>query len=140
MIQTSRTDDKLRRSIHAAWGGCVLAWLCIIHLGCGSGEYTPGNDDMIAEAVSHISDAAAEPESFQALFVDGTAPPEAQRKRYRKYTFDAADVAVAGDTATVQVSIISPFDDQSVGEAEWTCARAAGQWRLQNAPLPDSLP
>lgn len=118
---------------------CCTLMHCLLLGGCGPGEYEPTSEDRVTEAVSNVADAAGDPTSFQELFADGAAPPEDQRTAYGKYSFDAIDIAIVDGTATVKVDIISPFDDKSVGESTWTCTQVAGQWRLQSAPMPESL-
>jgi hypothetical protein len=139
MISQSRTDDRRRRSRGAAWGRLAIAWLCLVQCACSSGDYEPDHADLVTEAVSNVSDAAGHADSFRAAFVEGAAPPEEQRRQYGRYSYDATDVAIVSDKATVRVIIISPFDDQKVGEAEWTCEFKAGKWRMQKASLPASL-
>jgi hypothetical protein len=123
------------------WRAIVLATmaLCGVVSGCGDGVHVPDQEELVGDAVSHMADASATPESFAALFATGAVPAEKERPRYRQYSYKAAAPKVTGETATAEVSIISPFTDQPVGSAEWTFVKQQGKWLLQSAPLPAEL-
>lgn len=107
--------------------------------GCRSATHVPNDEEKVNELVSHVADAASSSASFTALFAPGAAPNEQERARYGKFSYRAPDASISGDNATATVDIISPFTDQPVGNAEWTCVKQNGQWLLQTAPLPADL-
>lgn len=114
----------------------IFACLPIAALGCGSGEAEPSAADDIAGKVADVSDASFDKQRFEALFVAGTAPPDAQRQRYRIYMFRTGDVDFAGDSATAKVEIEEGTSGKIEGEFDWTLRREADTWKFTAAPLP----
>ncbi len=104
--------------------------------GCGApetGESTEG--DQVSALVSEVSDAAGTAEGFQALFAQGSAPPEEKRPDYNKLMFTATDVSISGDTAEAAVRV-EDFSNNVKGEVTWKAKRQGQGWVLTDAPLP----
>jgi len=104
--------------------------------GCGStddGESTEA--DRVSALVSDVSDAASRPDAFRALFVDGSAPHDAQRAQYKNYMYLATNVDIEGDEATVEV-LVEDGGDNTIGTVTWTARRQNNAWKLDSVALP----
>lgn len=95
----------------------------------------PTNIEQVMAAVSNLSDAARDSESFDSLFVDGAAPADAERLRYSTFLFNMDQPTVIGETAKVNVQFTNA-QGEDLGIKEWVFVFDAGQWMIQSAPLP----
>ena len=78
---------------------------------------------------------------FEGLFVEGAAPPIAERSKYGPpMWFElAADPEISGDTATLTVNVLKVDENANrevVGETKWTGVKVDGEWLLKDVPLP----
>jgi hypothetical protein len=106
--------------------------------GCG-GSPAATSDQMLRGLISAVHGAAFQTGSFQALFVAGEAPKDAERARYTKYTFEIKSSSVSGDAATITVVVRDLKDNKELGETEWTAAKVGNEWKLKSAPLPSGV-
>jgi hypothetical protein len=102
-------------------------------VGCGGGGATSSDDELVMEAISNLSDAARERESFQELFIAGRVPNDAQRQRYSQCLVRMEPPVVLGHSATAEVQVTI---DGRESVQQWTFARENGVWKIQDAPLP----
>lgn len=125
-----------RLPVPARWPAVVL--LVAVLEGCGGGQPEATHKDRLAGLVSGVADAAGQPDAFQALFVDGAAPPDAERANYESYMYSVTSAKISGDSATATVEVRRVADGQVLGTVQWAAARAEdGGWRLESAPLPE---
>jgi hypothetical protein len=124
---------RFARTIFLAAMLLAPLWLA----GCG-GSPAATKDQMLLGLVSSVPGAAREAGAFQCLFVEGEAPKDAQRARYAKYSFEIKSSSVSGDAATITVVVKDRAGNNTLGEAEWTAAKAGNEWKLKSAPLPDA--
>lgn len=130
-LSSPRPLGKLLIALAAAAGLAALA-------GCGGPQTGESTDaDQVSALVSELADAARTAERFQALFAEGTAPPEEQRPAYNKLMFfaTASDVRISGDTAEVAVRV-EDFNNNPKGNVTWKAKRQGQGWVLTEAPLP----
>lgn len=126
-----------RRFVQLVIGAAAAAALALLP-GCGGPETGESTDaDQVSALVSELADAARTAESFQALFAEGTAPPEERRPAYNKLMFfaTASDVSISGDTAEVAVRV-EDFNNNHKGNVTWKAKRQGQGWVLTEAPLP----
>ncbi len=135
----------MNSSLRAAACMVGLSLVMVVVVGCDPG--TSGGPDTsdkrkiqrLFDSVSRAAQFAAhQPEDFEQLFVAGAAPAESEVPRYAKTFFYANSVSVSGDTATVEVKVVTREDDLD-RLAQWTLVREEESWKIKDAPLPDSL-
>jgi hypothetical protein len=115
--------------------------------GCGGRDVPTLNETQFVEAVvTSVGDAAGDEAAFKSIFVDGSAPEN--RAQY----FSAAitlvgEAVVDGDNATATVKVAQgnaesegaeavKSEEVADGEVTWKLQKVAGEWKLQDAPLP----
>lgn len=103
-----------------------------VNIGCNS---KPSNEEQVNVALANLSDAALDPEAFQLFFVDGMAPDDSERPRYREYFYEMGSPAVSGNSATAGVRITNAAGEV-VAETTWDFSKVDEQWKIGNAPLP----
>lgn len=123
--------------------GLTISVVC----GCGGRDVPTLNETQVVEAVvTSVGDAAGDEAAFQSIFVDGSAPEN--RAQY----FSAAislvgEPVVDGDSATATVKVAQgssesegagaiKSEEVADGEVTWKLQKVAGEWKLQDAPLP----
>ena len=111
----------------------AVLFTAAIIVGCG--DPGPTDIEQVMATISDLSDAARDAEFFRSLFVDGTAPVDAERVSYSKYIFNMDEPTVTGETAKVNVQVTNAQGDV-LGTQEWVFLFDAGQWKIQRAPLP----
>ncbi len=111
----------------------AVLFTAAIIVGCG--DPGPTDIEQVMSTISDLSDAARDDEFFRSLFVDGTAPVDAERVLYSKYIFNMDEPTVTGETAKVNVKVTNAEGDV-LGTKEWVFLFDAGQWKIQRAPLP----
>ena len=111
----------------------AVLFTAAIIVGCG--DPGPTDIEQVMATISDLPDAARDVESFHTLFVDGTAPVDAERVSYSKYIFNMDEPTVSGETAKVNVQVTNAQGDV-LGTQEWVLLFDAGQWKIQRAPLP----
>lgn len=117
----------------------ALLLLTILAPGCSQPDdqdRTYSDAEKIA-GMAELNDVAGNPEDFKAAFVEGSAPDETQRLRYKGLGFRASDVDVSGDSATMTVTLIDMATGEDKAEMPWTAQKVGDQWKLKDAPLPD---
>ena len=132
------TRKKALRLVHVVCG-TLLCSLATVLAGCGGGgqtEYVETEEGNVRLALSDVSGAASDPQTFRAMFVEGAAPPDSERAKYSPYMYRAKSIEIEGSTATAMVEVEDGNTSQIVGEVEWTLVLQGGQWKLQTAPLP----
>ncbi len=75
-------------------------------IGCGDPDTTDA--EQVNVTIANLSDAALDPDSFQSFFVDGSAPGESQRHRYREYFYEMDPPDISGNSATRRVKKLGP--------------------------------
>jgi len=85
------------------------------------------------EAVSNLSDAARDQETFRELFVDGKAPDSGRLDDYARCLVNMEPPQVDGLFATAEVRVTI---DGRESTHQWSFARTDGVWKIQEAPLP----
>ena len=86
----------------------LLVSLALALAGCGGGgqtEFDETEEESVKLALSDVSGAASDPQAFRDLFVEGAAPPDAERSRYRSFMFITSKVTIEGGSATATVQI-----------------------------------
>jgi hypothetical protein len=110
--------------------------------GCGGpdGHSPPAPDfgsadgKQIAELVSELNEAKANPQRFRAVFA---APAPTNGKAYDAFNFDVSGrPTVSGAQATATVKVRSDADQSERGEKEWTFVKEGDKWKIKDAPLP----
>ena len=101
----------------------------------GCGESVPNDADELNVTIANLSDAAADPDSFQSFFVDGSAPDKSKRHRYRDYFYEMSPPEISGDRATAVVRIMNSTG-KVLDEKTWTFSKVGKQWKIRDAPLP----
>lgn len=128
-------NDGTRHAM--VWGAWILTSLM---MGCevGGRQQVSTSEDMSARlAISNISDNMGNPEKFRALFVEGSAPDEATRKRFEAYEFSAVKVSVTdNNTATAQMELTDNATAEILDPIEWTLEKVGGVWKIKTSPLP----
>ncbi|WP_166825718.1 hypothetical protein [Thalassoroseus pseudoceratinae] len=118
----------------------------------GCGDNVRGSLDeteQVTAAILALGDAAGGgPETFQTLFVAGSAPEN--RKDYATAIFEVVgEPDVSGDTGTATVSVTRGYGDSQAGdsvkgnsassaapaEVQWTLQKVENEWKLKSAPL-----
>jgi len=103
-------------------------------LGCG--EAKPTDAERIWAIVANMSDITYEQESFESLFVDGAAPDESARKRYRQYFYSMDRPEISRNEAAVTVRVMNA-GGEVLSETEWKFSSGDGEeWKISDAPLP----
>jgi hypothetical protein len=110
----------------------ILFYLTVV-IGCGDPVAIEAEEMNIT--IANLADAAADRESFRSFFVDGAAPGESQRHRYRDYYYAMKPLEISGDSATVTVRI-TDANGQVLGEKEWGFSKVGTRWKINSAPLP----
>jgi hypothetical protein len=114
----------------------ALTLLC----GCGSGSRDAADlteQIKVGQLVSSLEDVKKNPKLIGSWFAQGAAPPDAELRKFAKFTTYKTDglPTVSGDTATAKVNVLGP-NDQILGTVEWTFVREGGHWKIKSAPLP----
>ena len=115
----------------------ALLFFLAVAVGCGGAKPEVTQRHRVSGIVSGLDDAATDPETFRAMFVDGAAPDETQRSRYAKYSYGTKSPEVSGNSAVATVAIREATTGKVLGEKEWTAEKVGGKWKLTSAPLPD---
>ncbi|HEY2881640.1 MAG TPA: hypothetical protein VGJ15_04390 [Pirellulales bacterium] len=115
---------------------CTGAMLFFLASGCGRAPKTNIESNAAAAPVVALADAAENPKHFQALFVAGAVPNEAQRQRFMKLMFQVAAVKTVSDSEATLHVLIDDGHGKSLGETDWTVVREGQQWKLKSAALP----
>jgi hypothetical protein len=135
-----------RMSQDAATFPCLRAlirWLAPLLLivaahGCRRDERQWTDADQIWGLVANMSEVAADAKGFQSFFVDGTAPDESQRLRYKRGGYAiASGPKVSGSSATMTVTVSNAATGEELGKMEWTAEKVGDAWKLKEAPLPE---
>jgi hypothetical protein len=130
---TMRQD---RLTLFRRRGAIASAILLSLVAGCGSTDDGESSEaDRVSALVSEVGDAAARPDAFRALFVEGSAPDDAQRQQYRDYMYLATNVDIEGAEATIEV-LVEDAGDNVVGTVTWTARRQDNTWKLDTVALP----
>jgi len=117
--------------------------------GCGGDPVKPGTEEhqQVAAVIAGVNDAAGDEETFQSIFVSGSAPAE-QSKYYSAKIEVVGQPQVSGDTATAQVKISQGASESEgrggepeatkvgSGEVTWTLKKEGDAWKIEKAPLP----
>jgi hypothetical protein len=101
----------------------------------GCGDPAPTDAEEVNFTIANLSDAAVDTESFQSFFVDGSAPDESKRRRYRKHFYEMDSPKISGNSATTMVRIMNATGEV-LGEKEWAFSKVDAQWKINTAPLP----
>lgn len=102
-------------------------------IGCGAPEST--DTEQVHAAIANLSDAARDPESFSSFFVEGSAPDESQRHRYREYYYEMETPVITGSSATAVVRM-QDSTGEVLDQKEWSFSKVDAQWKIDAAPLP----
>lgn len=124
-------------SAHGARVCAAMIVACLMLGGCGTKvpEQTLSEEELVRGLAGSISDFARTPEEFQRLFVPGSAPPEAQRKRYGQLMYSPQKATISGDQAEILMRI-EDSNNQPIGEVTWKAVKQGQEWKLSAAPLP----
>ena len=120
--------------------------MLIVVAGCGEerGKSDLSGVELVIGQIASVSGAAGEPnrERWEGLFVEGTAPDDAQRAKYAplQFVWDRQKVSLSGTTATATITVMKSADGQPVGEpVEWEFVGEGTSWKIKNAPLPSGI-
>lgn len=102
-------------------------------IGCGDPDTTDA--EQVNVTIANLSDAALDPDSFQSFFVDGSAPGESQRHRYREYFYEMDPPDISGKSATTIVRVMNAAGEV-LDEKEWVFSKVGTLWKISAAPLP----
>ena len=111
----------------------VTAILYTTIIGCG--DPGPTDAERVNVTIANLSEAALDSESFQSFFVDGSAPDESQRHRYREYFYEMDPPDISGNSATTIVRMMNA-SGEVLDEQEWVFSKVDTQWKISDAPLP----
>jgi hypothetical protein len=115
----------------------LLVVVTAVHLTTiiGCGDLDPTCAEQVNVTIANLSDAALDPQSFQSFFVEGSAPDESQRARYRDYFYEMDTPDISGNSATAIVRIMNAAGEV-LDEKEWAFSKVDTQWKISAAPLP----
>ena len=114
--------------------------LLALSIGCGSevdqleAEINAGEDEIVAQLASGLSDCVGNEDTFAAAFVNGSPVDEETRAKYQGFSFSTDLATISGDTATIPV-VIENLDGQVVATVEWTAVKEGSNWKLKTAPM-----
>ena len=117
------------------WNVLLIASTALV-AGCGVVGASSEDVDAARQSVAAIGDAVPHPARFTQLYVEGSAPSDAERPKYGLYRFWGRTASVSGDTATVTVEVTDRKTNQIIGDFEWIVVKENDNWKLKDTPLP----
>jgi hypothetical protein len=124
------------------WNAPLEGWILLAAIlagGCGSGKpqtVVDTEESLAKQVVSSVSEHKLDAEKFGALFVEGTAPDDATRKRFEPYMCYAVSTDVSGNSATADVQFEVLATGELLGPFQWTLEKVGEQWKVKSIALP----
>jgi hypothetical protein len=114
----------------------AIAVSLLLLTGCSRPAPASLATNPMAAPAMELSDATSRPKRFRALFVDGAAPSDAERKRFANFMFQVVQVNPISDSEAALHILVDDDAGRRIGETDWSVVKADGTWKLKTAPLP----